>query len=841
MAARTPGQEGTGRPPGEVEIDGGPEHPTEPFARVTGAEPPSGPARNGRVGGTPEFSPWQRSHAVWHRGGVDWVRPAAGDTPVASAAPAPSRPRIRPPRLARTPLILGTATVVLAAVGLYAVLDDGHEARPPAPGATRADRLFALDPAAADGRVQDLAAVAVAGPVAVAAGSETGGGGDRAWFLSTADGGRVWRAARVQAPGGAEAPPGEHPRLLAGGPGGWVALGGSPEAAGSVTAGWVGGDAVTWTRVDLGPAFAGGTVHGLAATGTGFVAVGAAGGTAAAWTSGDGRAWQRAAPPGGVRLDRVAASGAVAVATGMTTRRTTRTVRRGNRNRKVAVTVQEPALWRSADGGRTWTRGAVPQDQGARGALRGPVAGPGGFSLAREAERATGRGRARKVTRYAVAFRSADGAAWAPAGQIGSADYAGLDRLAGSAAGLAALIRVGGGRLALLRSPDGRSWQRAPEDVAEPDPSGLAVLPAGPVLAGRQGDDARLTIAGTGDVDVARIPGAIRPERTIAALVPAGRRLVAVGGSGGDAAIWTAPDGRAWARVQGGELGGDGRQTLTGAVAGPQGWLAVGRHDGDPARPLARTSTDGATWAPAPGFPGEPGSAPRAAAHGPAGYVVVGTAGGAGAGWHSADLRTWTRGTGDFGTGARPLGVAAVPAGPGGYAAVGAFTRDGKATPGVWTSPDGRAWTAGTAPGLPAGAESGELTRVAAHGGVLVALGHAVQAGQNVPFVAVSADAGRTWQAQPLPGGGRATAIVATSRGFVVTGATGAPGAGDAALWSSVDGRAWRQVRPRGTHLDGPGDQWFTAAAPLGGELVLTGVTVDARGEAPTLWRTTLP
>jgi hypothetical protein len=179
--------------------------------------------------------------------------------------------------------------------------------------------------------------------------------------------------------------------------------------------------------------------------------------------------------------------------------------------------------------------------------------------------------------------------------------------------------------------------------------------------------------------------------------------------------------------------------------------------------------------------------------------------------------------------------------------------------PAAWTSPDGRKWTAVRLPALPPGVASGVLTRVAARGDVLVAIGSGKvgsgkagsgKAGsggageQPYPFVATSADGGRTWQTQALPGGaagGTVTAVTATPRGYVIAGTTGNPGGRDVALWSSADGRAWKAVPARGAGLDGPGDQRLTTLAVTGGELVAVGMTGDHRGDTPTFWRRPLP
>ncbi|HEX2313408.1 MAG TPA: hypothetical protein VHJ17_06750, partial [Thermomonospora sp.] len=639
-------------------------------------------------------------------------------------------------------------------------------------------------------------------------------------------------------------------RRVAGAAGRWVALGGpAAPAKGGVapTIVWTSADGLTWTRRDasVSAAFAPqDRVLGLARTSAGFVAVGVTGTGDAArgvlWNTADGSRWQRTDRPslGDVRsLDQVAAFGSTVVVHGTVRTKVTRTETKKGKKRKVTRTTEETGHWRSADGGRTWARVTIPQAQGSHGTPTGLVGGPGGFFATRDAKKTTGSKKRRKTTRYAVVWSSTDGARWTPTGQIQTGGYDGLERLAGSAAGLAALVRVGDDTEAVLHSTDGRTWRRTGE-VSGPDVTGLAALGGTAVVAGRHGPDAYLSVPGTGDVRLTAVPGAVRPERTVAALVPDGARLVAFGSTNGEPAAWAAPDGRAWARATGlaDDPDAEVRRLLSDAVRGQQGWLAVGRSGGGP---LAFTSTDATAWKKTSTPPGK--GFPEAAAYGPRGYVAVGQNGPWTAAWHSGDLEKWTRAGG--GGDGRMRDVAAVTAG---YVAVGA--RPGAKDvdwPAAWTSTDGRSWTQVKIAALPPGLTSGVLTRVAARGEVLVAVGTG-RAGtpEPVPFVAVSADGGTSWQTQAIPGAGRGatlTAVTATPRGFLAAGTTGSPGSRDVALWTSPDGRAWKAVPARGTGLDGPGDQVLTALAVTGNALAAVGVTGDHRGDVPTFWRRPLP
>ncbi|MCW2902946.1 MAG: hypothetical protein JWO67_5211, partial [Streptosporangiaceae bacterium] len=481
-------------------------------------------------------------------------------------------------------------------------------------------------------------------------------------------------------------------------------------------------------------------------------------------------------------------------------------------------TVRSDGHWRSADGGRTWTPVSVPQLQGSYGGTDGLVRGPGRFFLTREARRVTGTGKKRKQIRYAVVFGSSDGVKWTAVGRLTGGDHLGVDRLSGTAYGLAALVRVGGDRTAVMRSADGRTWQRV-ADIAGPRLTGLAALPSDAVVTGRRGPDAYLSVPGRGDVDLTKVAGAVRPDRTIAALSSAGGRLVAAGSTNGDAAAWVSRDGRAWRRARGDGFAGADIQRLAAVAPGAAGWMAVGLTGG---RPLVLTSADGAGWARSPGLPD--GFRPSGATYGRAGYVVVGRSGASAGTWSSADLKAWTGGSGDLG-GTRWMNDVTA-AGPG-YVAVGGAGLGKGSSPAVWTSADGVKWSAAGAVPVPDGTPSGGLAKVVARGDTLVAAAPS--------FVSVSADGGRTWRSRPLPG---AATVAVTSKGFVVAGTAGAPGRTDVVLWASGDGSAWRPVRPHGHGLDGPGAQRLTALATLGDDLLAVGVTSDDRGETPTLWRT---
>ncbi|GAA0327922.1 hypothetical protein NE235_31685 [Actinoallomurus spadix] len=877
-----------------------------------------------RVRGVPNSSPWQRSNAVWHRAGIDWSRAeperrpsappsvpvaasaaaypnaaaaaptvpaAAASTPVPSTpVPAPPVPVPAPPPVPQTgtadgepwapperarslppvplrPVAIAAAAVIVLGGGAYAVFGMGGDGpkRPAAPVAVAADRLFAPDPAAkGSGRSHALTAVAAAGGAVVAIGSEQGGVYSRAQFLTSADGGRTWRVARVRGADGGDPPPGEYPQFIAGNTGGWAALGVTSQGVVS----WTSRDARTWTHAAVVGAFApGDRVDRLVRTGSGFVAVGTSttkdGARGVIWTSRDGRSWTRVGPEqltpqkGGtpIRVSSAAAYGDTVVAEGALRTTVTVTKKVRKKKKKVTSTVDREVVWRSPDSGRTWTPVTIPQAQGSSGDVTALVATRSGLFAAREGSQTTGSKKHRRTTSYAVIFGSADGQTWAPVGRLTADGYSHLGALRGADTGLAALVPVGGGKTAVLTSADGKSWQRAGDVPPGRTLTDVAPGSAGAVVTGRAGtSDAYLTVAGAGEVNLGAIPGAVHPELTLTGVLSDAGRVMAVGGSNGDAALWTSPNGSAWTRAT--LPAGTPPRQLVDVAHGAAGWLAVGRAGG---RPLTLMSADGASWEAVPGGKVFGGSGPTtAAATANAGtYVIVGRSGDtSAAAWYSTDLKNWawggSAGKGDLaGTGDAPKWTADVVAGPAGFVAVGGQTKNKTAQPAVWTSPDGKKWALSpAAPALPQGAAAGSLTSVVARGGVLVATGVTGAAGVTGPpaagapgsaaFAAVSADGGRSWQPVSLPGAGQGTAVTAvtaTAHGFVLAGTAGS----DVVLWTSPDGRTWRSSRPHGLGLDGLGTQRLAGLTVVGGTLVAVGFTGDASGDVPTLWRTPVP
>ncbi|WP_433187924.1 hypothetical protein [Actinoallomurus sp. CA-150999] len=773
-------------------------------------------------------------------------------------------PRRSGRRVPLRPILIGVAGVVVAGLvagGVY-VLTGDEKTSPKMPAAQPAARLFAADPQArTDGRDQELLGVASSGSIVVAIGGEADTADYRAEFLVSTDGGRTFRLGGLKTADGAEPAYGDVPRVIAGSGGAWVALGSSHTG----TAVWTSRDGSAWVRQPdvAGAAFGRDRIAKVARTASGFVAIGDTSqkgdysdAVPVVWLSSDGRNWERlgndqlkmSLSGGPLTLVDVAAVGNTALAYGWTT--------------DGKGEVVKDAVWRSADGGRSWEPVDVPHPKGTAGPGVAIAATPSGF--------VAGRNASGKSERYGVVMTSADGRQWQTAGEIHLPGYGGLQRLAGSDRGVAALI--GGDKKVLLaRSADGRSWQNAGEVPAPSSVAiqGMAVTAGATIVAGRENNDtedanAVLAVRDSGGqeiaVDPTRIAGAVQNDQALTSVATGSRLSVVAGSTNGDAAVWTSADGRRWSRAQGQVFARPGRQRLISVVSGNAGWLAVGF---DAARPLVVASDDGTTWRAADGggafaVKGVDHVATYAATVGPAGYVVVGESGLSAATWHSSDLKAWDRGGGADLQGGQNANrwMRGVVGGSFGYVAVGGLSdpsvKDAPSgRPAAWTSPDGKKWTLHRIP-LPSGSIEGWFDKVAAVGNVIVAAGSAATNSGRVAFAFVSADGGSSWQEVRLPAAGPAgpdssdrnslvTAATATPRGFVVTGAAGRLGRSDVVLWTSRDGRSWTAETPQGTGLSGRGDQWLTGMTPLGADLLAVGVSADHRGEQPTLWRRPLP
>jgi hypothetical protein len=279
------------------------------------------------------------------------------------------------------------------------------------------------------------------------------------------------------------------------------------------------------------------------------------------------------------------------------------------------------------------------------------------------------------------------------------------------------------------------------------------------------------------------------------------------------------------------------------APAGSTGLLTTHAVGGS-TQPVLLTSTDGYTWQTQAG---QGPAAPPAltltgAAAGPSGYVVVGLQSIGGrpvpALFWSADLRTWQPegpGTGYEPASEPAAAPLAVAAGPAGFTAVGGTG----VRPAVWLSQTGQDWVMRTL-ALPPGARGAVLQQVAIQGRRIAALGTEARGSGPAPFAAVSSDAGQTWREYLLPAPAHpatVTALAAAGRGFAATGTVVSPSGGqDVIIWWSADGQNWQLTRSAGSALNGPGAHAITGLAGLHGQVTGVGYAATPAGQHPILW-----
>ncbi|MEU4820413.1 hypothetical protein AB0H37_00940 [Actinomadura sp. NPDC023710] len=850
--------------PWAQEIPGTPARPShEPFPyaqEIPGAQAPPAP----HAPPAAEPFPWAQQIPGTPPPGPEAVHPMAPppaiEEPWRTGGP---RGTGGPRRSIKKPLFIGVgglAAVALVAAGVLVVPgliggdDDGGGA-----GAKLAGALFPVDAAArTDGRDQQVTGVAARGSTVVAVGGETDPQNSRGLFLVSADGGRTFESVDQQDTDGGLAPPGGVPEAVGASRRGWVAVGSRADGGGAV---WTSKDGKEWRRQPdaVGDVFGPhDRVTRIVGTGGGFLAVGEnspkgdfSDARPAVWLSSDGRRWEARVGDqiglqvenGGFSLVEAAANGDVILLEGLITPDS----KKPGPYRK---------LWRSDDAGRTWSSSEVPAPKGSRGLMVGGGGGSG-FLAMREMS-ASGK-------LFGQAFTSKDGRSWTKTGKLEPAGYQRTSGIVSDGRGFTAVV-VRGTDVLLARSADGTAWKAAgsAESKAGREVLGAAAAGGQTVLVGREPGGGDLDpMLGVWDadgtavpVDLAKIPGAVRPDHAVRSVAATNGLAVAVGSASGDAAVWSSQDGASWKAAQG--LGAaftrPGPQRLDDVAAGGAGWLAVGYDQSTPRRPLVVTSKDGATWQAAdtaPAFAADKQGAPvtYAAAAGSAGYVVVGTQGYSVATWYSSDLKNWARGAGAdpkmmAGTKTASRWMLDVTSGAFGYAAVGG-SRDGKGNhPSVWLSPDGKRWTLQELRLPGAGVTEGHLTHVAAKGGTLVATGVAATPKGLDWLGYVSTDAGRTWRPLPSPSGDTTvgvTALAATPKGFAATGTTGRAGATDVVSWTSADGSSWQASTPGGTGLGGVGDQEITGLAAFGKTLLGVGRSADSGGGQPVLWSRPVP
>ena len=742
-------------------------------------------------------------------------------------------------------IAVGIAVVVVAGANngsgpAPSSLDAGY---PPARAAT-AD--FTGTPALAGRGIQaTLGQVATSGGTIVAVGGQSGARIPRTRFYVSADNGQTWQLGTAQG----DPSPGQAATLVAGGTRGWVAVG--------PTVVWTSQNAHDWVSHPQLPQLAGDKITTLTATGSGFLAAGTnvPGGNAAkaspvVWLSANGTTWQRL---GVTQLGLAAGSGRVLGITGAAANGGA-IVMYGT----VAGAATASGVWRSANGGTTWTAVTVPAGGGASATIAGLAPLRGGFVAVRSAPDGGATG--------AAVYTSANGTAWQQSAALRTADGSPLTLgpVSGGPGGAVVTGQAHGLDIAFL-SPDGTTWTGTdPAGTATAEQvSGVALTAAGQaVFSGTSTATAAeqqpvLTLIGAQgaarQVNIAAIPGAVTAELAVNAIAASGTTQVAAGSADGFPALWMSTDGGStWTRAAGAAqavLGRPGVEQLTGVAHGAAGWLAVGGGATAAQGPVVVGSTDGRTWTALDGvaaFAGQ-GQVVTAAAADPAGYVIAGhqLMGGrtVAAVWDAPGLTGWQRAaialpaTGDS-------QLNAVTATGKGFAAVGsAGTRAA-----AWLSPTGRTWSLVTVP-QPAGAASAQLDWVAANGTTVAATGTAATAaGQRVPFAAVSTNGGTTWTLDELPAPPAArgaatgvTALAAAGSGFTATGTYGTPGSQDVVIWTlaarAAAGTAWTAASPEGKGLAGPGTHAITALAGAGSTLTGVGYDATPAGEEPTIWQ----
>ena len=763
-------------------------------------------------------------------------RPTASGSLLLEPGPARTSRRRRGRVSRRTAAIGAPVLAVLAAV-LVLALATGHF-----PGLGRLvgnqQQNVTVTPAALGiypgqeqrGVFQTVDRVVASGNTIVAMGSQTSDGVHRQQFFVSTNGGATWRLAAVHASGGGPAPLGHLAARLAGGPGGWVAVG--------AQAIWTSPDGVHWTLAAThGITVTGEQLNVITNTAQGFLAAGMApadGGTQAViWTSKDGLTWQRkTATQLGLTALGVPAQGIIYAAS-----HGADTVISGG----VTGTAGSGA-WMSTDGGSTWAAAPIPVNHGASTSISG--LGSDGSSLI-----AVRSGQAASGGADGVAYFYLNGQGWRYAGTIGAAGGWSPKVVKGSANGFVVIgTTTAGQNVAYISTDTGGTWQptgslgqAATQNVESATVgSGGTVIAVGNTSGGgkisQQAVFLEASLTGTvRPVSTAAIAGGLVPELAVNGLATAGGAQIAVGSADGYPAVWRqAPGGGPWSVVSSLPVVSTypGLSALTSVTQGSAGWLAAGGPG-----PVMLTSTDGTTWQRASGSITQDlaGVSAVVTAANPSGYVIAANLAASGSGgtaelWWSPNLTSWTRATSMNDTNGAGQ-VLAIGADAHEFIAVGS---DG-GHPAVWTTTDGKDWTM-IPLGLPPGASAAALQQVAINGDHVVARGQATTAGQSVPFAELSADGGASWQEAPFGSAGPGTAVTAltaSSGGFTAASQSGGPGQQDAQIWTSATGSAWTPAQVSG--LSGGGAHEIAALISSGSAVTGIGVTATQQSQQPVV------
>jgi Protein kinase domain len=759
------------------------------------------------------------------------VAPTSGSLLLEPAPPGPGRPR-HGTLVRRTATVGGPVVALLGAVLALALLTGhfpkfGHLAANQQDMTVAAAALGTYPGQEQRGVSQTVDRVVASGNTIVAMGAQTSDGVVRQQFFVSTDSGATWRVAATRAPGGGPAPLGYPAARLAGGPGGWVAIG--PQAI------WTSPDGLTWTLAAThGITQPGDQLLVLTDTAQGFLAAGEAaasgGAQAVIWTSKDGLTWQRkTAAQLGLTADGATAPGIVyGAAHGADT------VISGG------VTSGVSATWLSTDGGSTWTAVTIPADHGAGVSLSGLGSDGSGLVAVRAGQAATG-------GPDGVAYFSPNGQDWQYAGTIDAAGGWQPKVVKGGPGGFVVTGQTSAGQIVAYTStgtggigtwqPTGSLGQAAAESVAGATVgTGGTVVAVGTTSGGKTGKQPVFVTASRAGtvrpVSLTAISGGAVPELAVNGLAAAGGEQVAVGSADGYPAVWRqAPGSGSWSLVSALPVVSayPGLTALTSVTHGPAGWLAVGEPG-----PVVLTSADGTTWQAASGSIAQDlaGASGIVTAADQSGYVIVGNSAGPDAAgpelWWSPNLTSWTRGADMNDTGGSSQ-ISAVTADAREFMAVGSHNGH----PAVWTTSDGQTWTT-IVLGLPPGASAAALQQVAIGAGHVVALGVQTRSGQTLPFAELSADGGASWQEDSFGSASRDTAVTALTvgpGGFTAASQSGLPGQRDAQIWTSATGSTWTSAQVTG--LSGGGSHEVTGLVSSGSAVSGIGLTATQPGQQP--------
>ena len=699
------------------------------------------------------------------------------------------------------------------------------------------------------GVFQSVNRVVASGDTMVTLGSQTSDGLVRQQFLVSTNAGASWHLAPVSAPGGGQrvqAALGHPATLLAGGPGGWVAVG--PQAI------WTSQSGLTWTLAathGISPQLPGDSVWVITKTAGGFLAAGANAGANAShgvsqavlWTSRDGVTWQR-----------LTAAQLGLAGTGESVQNISYATWHGNAT-MISGTVARgrttyDAAWLSTDDGAAWTRVTIPADHGAGTEISGLGFDSAGFIAIRPGRTASG-------AADGIAYFSPNGLTWQYSATLDPAGGWSPGVVKGSDYGFVVTGTTAEGQLVGYTStgtgttwlPTGPLGNATTESVV-----GATAAPAGTIVAvgytaaSKVSQQPVFLEAGTDgtvrSISLAGVTGAAIPEMAVNSTAVSGGQQIAVGSANGYPAVWRKTSGGAWTLISSLALvAADPRlRALTSVTHGPAGWLAVGTPG-----PVVLTSADGTVW----GVAGEnitqdlAGVSAVAAASGPAGYVIVGKLVAPGGNcvadvWWSPNLTSWTRAH-DVNDATGSSQVLAVAADPNGFVSVG--SHDGQ--PAVWMTDNGRSWETIVLP-APDGATTAVLQQVAINGDNVVALGQATTgtgaSAATVPFAELSADGGQDWQQVPFSSPGPDTvftALTADSAGFTAAGLFGPPGQQDVALWTSANGTSWKPSQSGG--LNGSEAWQIDALAPSGSAVTGIGTLITQQSQQTVTFTLTAP